>query len=341
LFNADFDGSLTEYSERYVETQAFSAHHRQFAAALAQDWIDRYNLSGKFVFEIGPGHGADFLRMFCDLSGGDAIGIGPSSSRQPVSPRVSLISDYFDARWTALPGAAVICRHTLEHIPDVRGFLSNLRLWADRHPDAVFLFEVPDAQRILDAVAFWDLSHEHCNYFTPDTLEATFTEAGFTVLRCERVYDDQYIVLEACGDAPEPIDEDARARQVDDLRRRVAHFVSDVDSAIEYGSRNLAELAADGTVLFWQASAKAVSLLDRLGETGVAAIVDIDPGKRGRYLPGGNVAIVSEADIAGYAPRHVVVMNPAYLAEISAALRRVGIEATVSTVDELTARRGG
>jgi hypothetical protein len=337
LFNADHQAGLTEYSERYVETQAFSPRHRRFAEGLARDWIDRYRLDGKFVLEIGPGHGADFLKMFCELSGGDAIGIGPSCSLKPISPQVSLISDYFDDRWTALPAEAVICRHTLEHISNVSAFLGSLRRWGERHPAAVYLFEVPDTARVLEEIAFWDLNYEHCSYFTVDTLAATFAAAGFAVERCELAYDGQYIVLEArLGQSHQ--DEAQLQRQSEALQQQAARFVGRLEQVVAQGQQRLAALAADGPVLFWQASAKAVGMLRLLDcADAIAAVVDVNPWKHGLHLAGNAHSIISPELVARFEPAHIVCMNPAYGNEIAAELRRRQIDIPVSTANDLIA----
>jgi DNA-binding CsgD family transcriptional regulator len=346
LFNLDHEVGLTGYSDGSLDTQAFSEHYAGFVRDLARGWIDRYALEGRFVFEIGPGHGADFLRMFVGMSGGDAIGIGPSASLEPVSPRVSLIADLFDDRWTALPGDAVICRHTLEHIADVKGFLASLGRWGDRHPDAVYLFEVPNAQRVLDEVAFWDLNYDHCSNFTAPTLAATFADAGFSIERSDLVYDGHYIVLEARR-APAPArakaeDEAARERHGEAMTQAAERFTARLEETISRGRAHLERLAEDGPVVLWQASVKAVGILDVLGLGHlVEAVVDINPGKRGLHLAGSGHPIVGPAQLPDLAPAHVVCMNPVYIPEIQAAIDSHGVTARLWTANDLTSETTG
>lgn len=335
LFNADHRPGLTEYSERYVETQAFSPRHREFAEGLAKAWIERHKLHEKLVLEIGPGHGADFLRMFTELSRGDAIGIGPSCSLEPIAPQISLISDYFDDRWAALPGDAVICRHTLEHIADVGSFLASLRKWGERHPGAVYLFELPDTTRLLRDVAFWDLNYEHCSYFTKQTLATTFAAAGFTVERCELAYDGQYIVLEARLGGTKP-DRRELQEQAAQVRQDLDRFIAKVEVATAHGQKRLKALAAEGPLLFWQASAKAVGMLRSLaGADSVAAVVDANPWKHGLHLAGSGQLIISSGEIANYKPSHIVYMNRIYRDEIQAELRRQGLDIPLTSANEL------
>src|SRR5262249_58416012 len=89
-----------------------------------------------------------------------------------------------------------VCRHTLEHIGDVSGFLEDLAAWGRGNAGAVYLFELPDFGTILDRSSFWDIYYEHASYFTHQTLRATFQRHGFDVLRSYRLFDDQYLILE-------------------------------------------------------------------------------------------------------------------------------------------------
>src|SRR4051812_22235937 len=64
IFNDIFDPSVHEYSEDYEETQGYSEAFNSFHRALARDLIDRHNLRGRRVIEIGCGKG-EFLLLLC------------------------------------------------------------------------------------------------------------------------------------------------------------------------------------------------------------------------------------------------------------------------------------
>ena len=338
LFNADHDPRLTEYSARCIETQSHSDHHSEFARSLAEGWIERHELRGRPALEVGTGPEADFLRLFCELSGGDGVGIDPAAATGRLSQNVSLISGLFDDSSATIPGDALICRHTLEHISDVNGFIRSLRLWAERHPSAAVLIEVPDTHRVLAEVAFWDLVYEHCSYFTPETLASTFSAAGFHVERCGLAYDDQYVILEArlAATATE-ISEFDLAHIAEQMREESNRFVLDLDAVISHFEKNLAELADDGPVLFWQAGAKATGMFAVCSiDDKVEALVDINPAKWGLHLVGSGHRIISPDEVAQYAPRHIVMMNPVYESEVAASLQARKIDAELHSAYELT-----
>ena len=51
--NTAFKPGSAEYSQRYEETQGFSAKFMQFAKELAEQWVRDYELKDKTVLEIG------------------------------------------------------------------------------------------------------------------------------------------------------------------------------------------------------------------------------------------------------------------------------------------------
>jgi hypothetical protein len=338
LFNAAFDEELPRYDASYIETQACSPQHAAFTEQLARRWIERYGLDGETALEIGCGQDAAFLRTYCTISGGSGIGVDPAVSNSRVEDGIELISARFDGDLDR-SAAAVICRHTLEHIPDVAVFLSALRRWSERNPAVVHLFEVPDVGRILAEQAFWDVYYEHCSYFTRDAIATAFELSGFTVLATELVYDAQYIVVEA---RPR-VDGIAVVRPgrgaASETVAAAQLFARDVAARIEAGRTSFAALAADGGVVVWQASSKAVSLLSFVGDgVEIDGLVDLNPAKHGLYLVGSGERISAPEELKTLRPAHVVVMNPIYVDEVRDRIRELEVQAEVHSIDSALGR---
>jgi hypothetical protein len=331
LFNADHDARAAEYSARCIETQAHSPHHRAFAEALARDWVERHALRDARVVEVGCGHDADFLQTLLAEGVAHGICIDPACSRTDTD-RLTVMPERFSARHAGLPGRALVCRHTLEHVPGTRAFLGDVRLWASENDGAVTLFEVPDAGRIMAQGAFWDVYYEHCSYFTDTTLATAFRTAGLEPTRVERVYGDQYLVLEAVTGEHVAPDPSAAAPVV----RAALDFGRAAETRIRQAARSLERLHDEGPVVLWQAGGKALSLLTLTGaETLVPGVVDANPAKRGRLLPGTEVEILAPEDLVEILPRHVVVMNEVYLDEIAATLAELGVDSSLCAIDAL------
>ena len=63
--------------------------------------------------------------------------------------------------------------------------------------DTVVCFELPDGERVLEEQAFWDMYYEHCTYFTLGSLARLFRACDFALLDLYKVYDGQYLMIEA------------------------------------------------------------------------------------------------------------------------------------------------
>ena len=134
VFNPAFDPALAAIGARYESSQSASAHFSAFARSLAAEWIDRHALQGRTVLEVGCGSG-DFLRQLRRSGVGAAVGIDPLADSGAAADGVRFIADVFDERYAELDGTALVCRHTLEHVQDVSGFLRHIRRWAQGRRD--------------------------------------------------------------------------------------------------------------------------------------------------------------------------------------------------------------
>jgi SAM-dependent methyltransferase len=337
IANTAFDQALAEYSTRYEETQGFSPRFQQFADDLAHRLVDRFDLHDRDILEIGCGKG-EFLLRVCELGDNRGVGVDPSvvldRVRGPAADRVSFIADLYRKQHADLPADFVMCRHTLEHISDVAGFMELLRAnLAGREATTVF-FELPDVLRVLREVAFWDIYYEHCSYFTVGSLVRLFERNGFTVLDASLDYDDQYILLEARTDGGLKERSPLAVDQVEDVAAAVDEFRRRHQAQLASWDARLAGLSASGRrAVVWGAGSKGVAFLCALpAAERIEVAVDINPYKHGMFMAATGQRIVPPAFLADYRPDVVIVMNPIYRDEIRAELDRLRVEADVVAV---------
>src|SRR5690606_18387603 len=211
-------------------------------------------------------------------------GVNPDRTREDLGDRLTWIADFYSQDYAHPQADAVVCRHTLEHISDVRGFLQMIRAAIGDRTETVVLFELPDVLRVLREVAFWDVYYEHCSYFSAGSLARLFRACGFEVLDVSLDYDDQYLLLEAkpstipAPGEPLPIEDDLEA-----LAEGVAHYAESYPRMLQTWRRDLAELRAAGKkAVIWGAGSKGVAYLNSLGDAaGIEYAVDINPFKHG------------------------------------------------------------
>jgi hypothetical protein len=337
IFNAAWDSRRTIYSDQYEETQGFSATFNVFNHAIAKDLIDSYDICGKTVLEIGCGKG-EFLTLICKLGGNRGIGYDPSfvAARQHPQQDVRFVREFFTEDTKEIAPDLLCCKMTLEHIGQPPRFLRAVRYIANRS-DSVIFFQVPDVRRILKEGAFWDVYYEHCSYFSATSLKHVFTGTGFSEQRIWTGYNGQYLMIVA---SPSEHGSDVTAGDKDGVAaivRMSGSFAATVARSRTAWLNRLRNWAATGfrTVL-WGSGSKAVAFLTTLGvHDEVEFVVDINPYRVGKFLPGTGQRIVAPAFLRDYRPDNVIVMNPVYREEAARELARQRCEPRIYTILDL------
>jgi uncharacterized protein (UPF0212 family) len=330
IFNAAWEAARTVYSEAYEETQGFSPTFNAFHERLARDLIARHDLHGKRLIEIGCGKG-EFLALLCRLGGNEGVGYDPcfvpSRLDADAAGGARFIRGLFDEGAGRVSCDFLCCKMTLEHIPDVGRFLGTVRHALDGQEEACVFFTVPNARRLLQDGAFWDIYYEHCSYFTAQSLSDLFTRSGFAVDRVWTDYDDQYLMIEA-RPASAPTSVSPNLGTVAETQQWIEAFLQDVGAATTAWREQLMDVAAAGRrIVLWGSGSKAVAFLTTLGLNGeVASVVDINPFRRGRYLPVTGHEIISPDELSATPPDLVVIMNSVYRSEIRTMLRAQGCD---------------
>ena len=343
ISNVAFDEALTQYTARYEATQGYSPTFNKFHRALAQDLIDRYDLRGKDVIEIGCDKG-DFITMLAEM--GDNRGVGfdpayvPGRHPSPAADRLTFIPDFYSEKYTDYRADFICCKMTLEHIPDVGEFVATVRRSIGDNHEAVVFFQIPNAQYVLCDVAFWDIYYEHCSYFTKGSLARLFRRAGFEVRDLWTAYDNQYLMIEArpageqgsggAGEAVLPGEESPV-----ETMEMVEYFVEHYEAKRDEWRRALAEWKAAGKrVVLWGGGSKGVAFLTTLGQSvaDIAYAVDINPIKHGTFMAGTGQEIVAPEFLREYHPDVVVIMNPVYRDEIAADLTTMNLVPEIRTL---------
>lgn len=339
ISNIAFDEALTQYTARYEATQGYSPTFNKFHQALAQDLIERYDLRGKDLIEIGCDKG-DFITMLCELGENRGVGFDPAyvpgRHPSPAAERLTFIPDFYSEKYTDYRADFICCKMTLEHIPNVGEFISTVRRSIGANHESVVFFQIPNARYVLCDVAFWDIYYEHCSYFTKGSLARLFRRNGFEVRDLWTAYDDQYLMIEArpvtaTSGAGALADEESPAETM----QMVDYFVEHYEAKRNEWRRKLEEMKSAGQkVVLWGGGSKGVAFLTTLNQSldDIAYAVDINPIKTGTFMAGTGQEIVSPAFLVDYKPDVVIIMNPVYLDEITRDLHALGLAPVIYTL---------
>jgi SAM-dependent methyltransferase len=338
IANTLFDPTVHNYSAQYEETQGFSGTFQAFHRKLAEEMIEKYDLHGKKMIEIGCGKG-EFLSLLCEIGKNTGVGFDPAfvSDRNPSAgdKNVEFVADFYSEKYTHVQGDFVCCKMTLEHIPDTASFMRTVRRSiGDRH-DTVVFFQVPDMSRVLRDLAFWDIYYEHCSYFSAESLKLLFQETGFDVMDVWTDYDDQYLMITATPSKTTPIS----VPKPDSTRvdQDIAFFTEHQAARMATWKSKLEETRSSGKrAVVWGSGSKGVAFLTALNQhtpdREIEYAVDINPFREGKYMAGTGQEIVSPAFLKRYKPDLAIAMNPIYQPEIKADLEKLGLSTEVVSV---------
>jgi hypothetical protein len=319
------------YGTGHDTTRGFSPAFQAYLEDLVTCLIDRYDLRGKAISEIGCGQG-EFLKLLCSVGKNRGIGFDPSyvdSGGLPAEGVRFILENYSEAYANDYPADAVCCRHTLEHIPQPTALMSAMRQGVGGRDNTLVFFEVPSIEWIFANEANWALTYEHCSWYSPESMAYLFESQGFDVVRVTEAFDREYIWLEAFP----------QIATISRAKFPANNRLSDISrSAVTFGERFLDKsisLRAQfddvrnkaARFALWGAAGKGVTLLNILnvGPDEMEYVIDINPSKQGGYIPGTGQEIVPLEAMAAFQPEVVMVTNSIYVEEMRRMLAAVDL----------------
>ena len=322
VFNATFDPRKIEYDEHYDNNQICSPFFESYVDDLVQHVVEKRGARGSRIVEIGCGKGY-FLRKLVEADpentgiGFDTTYIGPTSD---LNGRLTFRREFYGDQELVPPPDVIVCRHVIEHVPDPAAMLRSVRATLPEGSNARVFFETPALEWILKNEVMWDFFYEHCSLFTADSLANAFRAAGFVVDSVERMFNGQYLWLEARpGKARHDASSDGSVQE------RCLEFGATVRSSIENWRARLTNAARKPAV--WGAGAKGATFVNLVDpdRTLIDSVIDVNPRKQGRYIAGTGHRIVAPAELAERRVSEAILMNPNYEAENRAILEALGL----------------
>jgi SAM-dependent methyltransferase len=309
----------------YVYFSSFSDSWLAHARAYCEMIVARLKLGPQsLAIELASNDG--YLLQYLKAAGVPILGIDPSHTVAEAAEKkgVPTLVEFFG---TQLAGKLVkegrladliLGNNVLAHVPDVNDFVAGMVLLLK--PAGVITMEFPHVVRLVEGMQFDTIYHEHFSYFSLHTAERIFAKQGLTIFDVEeipthggslRIYArhaaNQTLPVtpavaalkarEAAGhyDKPEGYDgfEDKVRRVKRDLLRFLIEMREAGKSIVGYGA------AAKGNTLLNYCGI-GVDLLDY--------VVDRNPMKQGRFLPGVRIPVKTPETIAAERPDYVLIL---------------------------------
>jgi SAM-dependent methyltransferase len=306
---------------------ALVEHFRANAEAI----LGRRNLDERsLVLELASNDGCQ-LRPYNER-GIPVLGIDPAEGparravAEGIDTRVAFFTEDYARRLAAegIRADVVHANNVLAHVEDTNGFVAGIvRLLKE---EGELVVECPYVRDLVDRCEFDTIYHQHLCYFSVTSVASLLERHGLYVNRVERVWIHGGSLRIFAGRVRQPdtsVGEIVRAERADGLDRLsyYGQFGARVD-VLRASLRNLLDrLKNEGKrIAGYGAAAKACTLMSsaRIGQQDLEYVVDLNPVKHGRYLPGTRLPILPVERVLSDMPDFLLILAWNFADEIMA-----------------------
>jgi ubiquinone/menaquinone biosynthesis C-methylase UbiE len=313
LFSSDY-AYFSSYSSTWLE------HARRYVAAM----VDRFGLNaGSSVIEVASNDG--YLLQYVRERQIPCLGIEPTASTAAAARAkgIEVITEFFG---TALAERLVqqgrtadltAANNVLAHVPDINDFVAGFARILKAN--GVATFEFPHLLKLVEQCQFDTIYHEHFSYLSLSAVSRIFEANGLSVFDVEEieVHGGSLRVFAQRKNASRPVTSAVKTM----LDRESAAGMS--TAAYYAGFQARTNAVKDGLLRFlldaktsgqrvaaYGAAAKGNTLLNYAGVRAdlIPWVVDRNPAKQGKYLPGSRIPIVDEARIRAEKPQFILIL---------------------------------
>lgn len=321
----DHAGREALFTDDYAYFSSFSsswlAHSRRYVDAM----IGRFGLGkDSMVAEIAANDG--YLLQYVKDAGIPCYGVEPTASTaQAARDRgIDIVQRFFGVELgdeltdTGRAADLIAANNVLAHVPDINDFVSGFA--ALLKPQGVATFEFPHLLRMVQEGQFDTIYHEHYSYLSLTAVSRIFTANGLSVFDVEhlgthggslRVFAQRLDTgkHEVSAEVARTLDEEQRAGVAGpDFYARFQQQAERVKNDL---LAFLVELRRGGKrIAAYGAAAKGNTLLNFAGVRPdlLPYVVDLNPAKQDKYLPGSHIPIVAEARLREDRPEYILIL---------------------------------
>ena len=321
------------FNDEYAYFSSFSAIWLAHAEQYLQAVVKRFGLSGRsHVVEVASNDG--YLLQYVRQRGIPCLGIEPTAGTAAAArlKGIETLEEFFGvdlAQRLADRGRQadlMVANNVLAHVPDINDFVKGFAILLKPH--GVATFEFPHLMQLIEQKQFDTIYHEHFSYLSFRTVHQIFRTNGLSVFDVEEL-DTHGGSLRVFAQRSDAGTQAVSGKVAHLLEREAAagmnktgYYCGFQEQANKVKNDFLAfllEAARQGkTVAAYGAAAKGNTLLNYAGVRPdlLPYVVDKNPNKQGKYLPGSRIPIVSEDHLRKQRPDYVVILPWNLKAEI-------------------------
>ncbi|HEX2542302.1 MAG TPA: class I SAM-dependent methyltransferase [Caldimonas sp.] len=313
------------FAEDYAYFSSFSSTWLEHSKAYVEAMAERFRLGAdSHVVEVASNDG--YLLQYVQARGIPCLGVEPTKSTAEAArgKGIEVVEKFFGvelAEELVQAGRAAdltAANNVLAHVPNINDFVAGFAVLLK--PRGVATFEFPHLARLVADCQFDTIYHEHFSYLSLTAVRTTFERNGLSVFDVEELPThggSLRVFAQRSDSSTHPV-----APAVGKLLAREAQLgVTSADYYLGFQAR--AERIKDDLLEFlivakrdgkrvgaYGAAAKGNTLLNFAGVRAdlLPWVVDRNPAKQGKFLPGSRIPIVDEGQLWRGRPDYVLVL---------------------------------
>lgn len=317
----DFISRENLFKSDYDYHSSFSLSFLKHAEIYVKNSIKRFDLNKKsFVIEVASNDG--YLLQYFKKENIKNLGIEPtrSSARIALSKGINTIEEFFgeetavklkDAGYQA---DLMIANNVLAHVPDINDFVKGFEILLKE--DGILTFEFPHLANLILENQFDTIYHEHFSYLSLTALKLIAESNGLVIFDVEKVPVHGGSLRVFCKKVSNQRKISTNVENIIKYERElgltnISFYKGFHDKVLKIKTDFLNFLIQfnDKKIAAYGAAAKGNTLLNYAGvkKDYIKFIVDKNPSKINKYLPGSRIPIVDEDELRLYKPDFIIV----------------------------------
>ena len=313
------------FNDEYAYYSSFSDQWLLHAKTYVSVMCERFGLTpASQVVEVASNDG--YLLQFVKALGIPCVGIEPTAGTAAAarSKGIETIEEFFGVSLAnkllaeGKQADLITANNVLAHVPEINDFVSGFRLLLKT--TGIATFEFPHLLQLISNSEFDTIYHEHFSYLSFTTVQQILTKNGLEVFDVEELGShggSLRVFAQRSGFGSQLL-----SRNVANLVQReleagihtpkyYAGFQARAEVVKNEFLGFLVNAKRDGkTVVAYGAAAKGNTLMNYAGVRAdlISFVVDRNPAKQGRYMPGSRIPIVPESHLIGLRPDFIVIL---------------------------------
>ena len=313
------------FNSEYAYFSNYSETWRDHCARYSKQMIERFSLNRESIYiEIASNDGCLLNNFF--KAGIQCIGIEPTESTALASKNQghTVIQEFLTIKLAeelenkGKKADLIAANNVIAHVPNISDFIKSFSILLK--PSGVITFEFPYLYNLIIYNQFDTIYHEHFSYFSLTSLTPILSKNNLSVFDVEELTTHGGSLRIFCQHKETGINN--KTNQVEkfiNLENKLffnsAKFYDNFYNAVVQVKFNLLTLLIDlkmngKNVIGYGAAAKGNTLINYCGINSdlIKFIVDKNPHKINKYLPGSHIPIMSEKYITELKPDYILIL---------------------------------